>query len=987
MEGRLLLAARLALPVAAAAPVVISSDEAIEAIDRSFPGDADRVSSYLLSAYFRGPGAPQLSGVARAAMDDLSGSDDIPFLTDPAGRVGVVITATDPEALAPALRSIGMQVAAALPSYHRIEGFLPLDMLPAASTLGDSGLLGIEGVARPKTSAGTVTSQADNVLEGDRVRALPGGYNGAGVKIGVLSDSYDKSSLVTRASASISSGNLPSGGVQVLQDYNSSGTSSAVADEGRAMLELIYDIAPGASLGFATAFISESGFATNIQALASAGYTIISDDVFYFDEPYFQDGIVSQAVNNVYNSGVAYYTSAGNQGNFGYDSGASAAYASNPLAFASQTITPITASASSYYDWDPGSNTDTLMSITIPRNQSVQLDFQWDQPFYTTNGVTTNLDFYLLSVNTSTGAMTTRAQVTTNNVTNQTPYSLLSYTNTLSGTSATTTFNLVVRNTNGGLVPGRIKFIDMFGSATVVYNEYFTRTGTIGGHASALGAQAVAAAAFYEQNTPEDFSSIGPVTMLFNADGTRKAAPEFRAKPDILATDGADTSFFYPGDDVDGNGFNNFFGTSAAAPDAAAVAALVKQANPTWTNAQIVARLKATADPTAGGGDVNAVGAGLISAYRAIFGDPVVANVASTTPVFDGFEFGALGAAWETYKSGSGVALVGTANGPSNSTYHLVLGSNLGYGTTGFTGIPQLNEAILHLNLAGKRDPSIRFSAKRFSGEADNAMPGSFTGHGNYDGVSLSVDGVNWYRIVSLTSPVIGTSYSDYVADLAAVARANGLTLTADTRIKFQQYGANAFAPGVTGIAFDNILASEQSYLTANVIDSGAAQRSSVRSITVDFAGNITGTAASAFTLTRSDGLVVPVSFALSPIAGGTRATLTFSGPGLDGSSLADGRYTLQISGIALVDDGLRLIDVDGDGVDGGTKTISFYRFFGDSNGDGLVDATDYLAFLAAYRTGVASGTGAIFDSNNDGVFTAADLNAFLLRFNKRRLP
>ena len=115
--------------------------------------------------------------------------------------------------------------------------------------------------------------------------------------------------------------------------------------------------------------------------------------------------------------------------------------------------------------------------------------------------------------------------------------------------------------------------------------------------------------------------------------------------------------------------------------------------------------------------------------------------------------------------------------------------------------------------------------------------------------------------------------------------------------------------------------------------------------------------------------------------------TLTFSGPNLDGPSLADGRYSLSINGDALLDDSGRAVDADGNGVDGGTGTVSFLRFFGDGNGDGVVDATDYLQFLAAYKSGNATGANAIYDADGNGTFTGGDLSAFLMRFNKRRLP
>ena len=492
----------------------------------------------------------------------------------------------------------------------------------------------------------------------------------------------------------------------------------------------------------------------------------------------------------------------------------------------------------------------------------------------------------------------------------------------------------------------------------------------------------VGAAAFYRQTSPENFSSTGPATILFNADGTRKAAAEVRAKPDILSTDGADTSFF--GSDVDGNGFYNFFGTSAAAPHAAAVAALMRQAFPGYTPAQIYAQMKATADPTVGSGDPNVIGAGLIDAYRAIFGSPV----AATTLISDGFESGALGTDWQVYKQGSGVTQVVSTNAPATGTNQLVFGQNLGYGTTGF-GIPGLNEAILHVNAAGKTGVLVSFNEKEFLSETDDAMPASFTGHGNYDGVAFSVDGTTWYRVVSLTGTASTTSFQNESFNLSAIAAGLGLTLTADTRIKFQQYDALSFAVAYHGIAIDDVKVSAQSSISTEAVDNGSAQRSAVRSLTVNLAGNVTTIPPSAFALVRTgDNAAFPIVVAsiAHPSGSTTRVVLTFGGSMLEGTSLPDGRYTLTIDGSQLLDDAGRQVDVDGDGTDGGTTSYSFFRLFGDGNGDGAVDATDYLMFLTAYRSGNATGANSIYDADGSGTFTSGDLAAFIMRFNKRRL-
>src|SRR5262249_40123825 len=97
------------------------------------------------------------------------------------------------------------------------------------------------------------------------------------------------------------------------------------------------------------------------------------------------------------------------------------------------------------------------------------------------------------------------------------------------------------------------------------------------GHPAAKGAIAVAADFWDNIQAPEYFSSLGPTVIYLDEDNIPLARPETRQKPDVAAPDGVDTTFFgSPG--VPGDPNPLFFGTSAAGPHAAGVAALLIEA-------------------------------------------------------------------------------------------------------------------------------------------------------------------------------------------------------------------------------------------------------------------------------------------------------------------------------------------------------------------------------------------------------------------------
>ena len=529
-----------------------------------------------------------------------------PFL--PAAHDWVTIDAVaagDPGALAADLKGLGAQHVAV--SGRIVSARLPIRTIPVLDILPT---LRFAQPAYSATNAGLVTSQGDRAMRADMARATLG-VTGAGVTVGVLSDSFN---CRGGAVADVTTGDLSP--VTVLQEEPGCGSGT---DEGRAMLQIVHDVAPGADLAFATAFAGLASFAANIQALANAGARVIVDDVIYLTEPMFQDGVIAQAVDSVVAQGVAHFSSAGNNARQSYDDAFAAGGVFSAGAFGASFRGGIA------HDFGGG---DVFQRITVPSGTRFRLVLQWDSPFFSAGGTGTpnDVDVYILNA----AATQVLAAAATDNIASGDPVELMSFANP--GTTAVDVNIMIV--TRAGPNPGRIKYV-LFGGNRVVIHQFATNSGTIYGHANAQGAIAVGAA-FYGQtpefgvNPPilEPFSSGGTTPILFNMAGTRLGTADPRAnKPQIVAPDGGDTTFFFS--DTDGNGFPNFFGTSAAAPHAAAVAALMFQAVPTLTPAQVLTTLQNTARDMSSAGFDNDSGFGLIQADAALM---ALSSVSGITP-------------------------------------------------------------------------------------------------------------------------------------------------------------------------------------------------------------------------------------------------------------------------------------------------------------------------------------------------------------------
>jgi hypothetical protein len=527
-----------------------------------------------------------------------------------------------------ALRAAGAEIVHVSRRYQTVTVAVRPFSLPEIGGLPRIG--GVTEVLTPIVRAadcgGAVRSEGDAQLHADNARA---GFavDGSGVTVGILSDSFDRNPLAaTRAAGDVASGDLPGPGspcgssspVSLLDDSEAGGS-----DEGRAMAQIVHDLAPGASIDFASAFGSELGFAANIKTLADAGAEVIVDDVAWFGEPFFQDGPIAVAVNEVAAAGVSYFSAAGNDNLI--DTGGRNIASWETPEFRDSGGCPAELLALPDFglghclDFDPAAGSDDTFRIAVSPGATLTVDLQWAEPW---NGVATDLDAFLLDSNDDplVGSVD-------NNIVTQRPVEFLQWKNQ-SGTTAdvqlaiNNCFGVLCNEDAGGAAP-RLKFALLQNGGGVTETEYPESSGgdvvgpTVFGHSGATGAIVSAAVRRDTTSKPESFSSRGPVKHYFGpVAGSTPAAPigeQVIAKPDLAATDGAINTFF----GISEAGSWRFYGTSAAAPHAAAVAALVRQANPGAGAVEVRSALIASAHPVGAFGP-DSVGAGLVDAYGAV---------------------------------------------------------------------------------------------------------------------------------------------------------------------------------------------------------------------------------------------------------------------------------------------------------------------------------------------------------------------------------
>jgi hypothetical protein len=506
------------------------------------------------------------------------------------------------------LRTASVAVApadlTALAAVPGVENVSP-ELTPLTSAIDASG--------SGASCQGAVTSEADTQLRAAEAREQFG-VSGAGVGVGVISDSYDVRTTDTgNAADGVTSGDLPGAGnpcgrttpVDVVAEGPANGT-----DEGRGMLELVHDLAPDSPLSFATASPA-TAFPDRVAALRDAGAKVLVDDISYLDDPFFQPGPASVAIEQAHADGAAYFSSAGN---FNVTIGGQAKGSWEAPSWRGTPCPTVFANADYTACMNFAGATETArtgLPIRIVPGGSLTIDLQWAQPWF---GVETDIDMFLMAGNSLVAGS---QEANTGPTGTQKPFEAFGVRN--NGTAAVDV-TLVIAKYGEGPDPAPLKFVLIRGGVSSVGpTAPEDRFGpTIFGHNGAAAAMSVAAVPASNSSLVEPFSSRGPVTHHFApVNGTTPAERLPQAsvldKPDIAASDGTVTTFFPPS----ATGVSRFFGTSAAAPHAAAVAALEMEAAPEATVDEIYDAQRETARPVGSFG-ADTQGAGLVDAYAAV---------------------------------------------------------------------------------------------------------------------------------------------------------------------------------------------------------------------------------------------------------------------------------------------------------------------------------------------------------------------------------
>jgi hypothetical protein len=484
---------------------------------------------------------------------------------NPAGEIQVYVELVEfrPEHVA-RLAAQGLRVQVTLPQFRLLQGWLPASAVDAVAALDF-----VKEVRAPdyphRNSVGGAATEGDAILRADVARSAFG-VSGAGVKVGVISDGVDF------LGASQASGDLPF--VEVLR--------AGSGNEGTAMLEIVHDLAPGAALAYWGPATSAE-MVEGINTFRDVGARIVVDDLSFFGEPKFQDGMIAQTAQAFAQNGRAYVTSAGNHAQRHYR----AAYARQPASFPSSDYPAV-------HNYNPGGE-DIGNDITVPNGCSLTVILQWNNAW---GASADDFDLYIVRSDFVILGAAEGAQSGTQN-----PIEFASWTN---DTGGSVTVFIAVAEFALSSSPGSLVLDYFVRSNCSLPLQYATAEQSLVGNNAAPGIFSVAALGASSPTTAESYSSRGAHDIYF-------PAFESRPVPNVSAIDCVQTRTGQLG-----HFSNPFCGTSAAAPHVAAILALLAEASPALDSQQVRDLVMGTSLDLGGPGFDLTYGAGRVDAASAI---------------------------------------------------------------------------------------------------------------------------------------------------------------------------------------------------------------------------------------------------------------------------------------------------------------------------------------------------------------------------------
>jgi hypothetical protein len=186
---------------------------------------------------------------------------------DDQARIQVSVIVTDVSSLdEQVIESLGGTLVTSSPTMRKILCWIPPEQLQSLAERPE-----VEKISYISVAVGnTVTSEGDQFHNAETLRNTSQ-LRGLGQKIGVIA----------RGAENYATAELPS------VEYDAT-VGLGDGDEGTAILEIIHDLAPDASLAFARA-TKDAEFETAVNYLKGVGVSVIVDDLSFPEEPLFQE--------------------------------------------------------------------------------------------------------------------------------------------------------------------------------------------------------------------------------------------------------------------------------------------------------------------------------------------------------------------------------------------------------------------------------------------------------------------------------------------------------------------------------------------------------------------------------------------------------------------------------------------------------------------------------------------------------------------------